>query len=90
MAADDPAATATGDAPGYRMVGTASATLPPTIAPTRWITSEVVWRDGRLYLRGDVEAYSGRQVVVQRQRCETCRWRRTTSSAPAGRAGSAA
>ena len=74
VAAADPAQGTTTDAPGYRRTGPADD-LPPTIAPRRWITSEVVWRDGRLYLRGDVEDYFGRQVTVQRQRCDTCRWR---------------
>ena len=69
-----PAGTGAGDAPSYRAVGPVGEPL-PTIAPTRSIRSQVVWRNGRLYLRGHVEDYSGRQVAVQRQRCETCRWR---------------
>jgi len=46
-----------------------------TAAPRR-IVSSVVRRQGRLYLRGDVEAYFGRRVVVQRKGCELCSWRR--------------
>ena len=73
-AAERPSANPTDDAPAYRLAQRADD-FPPSIAPTRSITSEVVRRDGRLYLRGDVESYFGRQVVVQRRRCETCRWR---------------
>jgi len=73
-AADDRAQVPARDAPSYRQVGPVAA-APPTIAPTRWIKSSVVRRDGRLWLRGDVEDYTGRQVAVQRQRCGTCRWR---------------
>ena len=74
VAADDPAETTPTDAPSYRRSAPPDA-LPPTIAPTRWIKSDVVWRDGRLWLRGDVEDYFGRQVAVQRRRCDSCRWR---------------
>lgn len=45
-------------------------------APRRDITSEVVARGGRLYLRGDVEAWPRGKVLVQRKACEDCRWRR--------------
>jgi len=64
--------------PTYRMVDPGTQpTAPPSIAaPRRTITSDVVWRRGKLYLRGDVESYSNRVVAVQKRRCDSCRWRR--------------
>ena len=63
--------------PRYRMSEPAPVP-PPTVVPTphRRVTSEVVWRSGQLYLRGDVEDYSRGLVLVQRKRCEGCDWKR--------------
>lgn len=64
--------------PAYRMA--APAGEPPPLAMVgparREIHSRVVWRAGRLSLRGDVESWSVRQVRVQRKSCESCSWRR--------------
>jgi hypothetical protein len=65
--------------PSYRQAA-APDTPPPPLAllgpAHRRVHSEVVWRSGRLYLRGDVEAWSVRPVQVQRKSCDTCLWRR--------------
>ena len=64
--------------PDYRMVEPVGDEAPPSIAAPsrRSIFSEVVRRDGRLYLRGDVESWSRRDVTVQRRGCDSCTWRR--------------
>ena len=51
---------------------------PPTFAgpSRRTVHSQVISRHGKLHLRGDVERYSFRPVVVQRKRCPTCAWER--------------
>lgn len=64
--------------PRFRMAAP-MADPPPTalvVARTRRIHSNVVWRSGRLYLRGDVQSWSGRPVRIQRKECETCSWHR--------------
>ncbi len=75
-----PLETRTADTPAWRMVepDDADGDAPPSIAPNprRQIFSEVVYSRGRLYLRGDVENYFGREVKVQRRLCDACRWRR--------------
>ena len=67
------------DTPSYRLVPTSDDDGPPPslAGPSRrHIFSEVVWRDGELLLRGDVEDYFRRSVRVQRRGCESCTWRR--------------
>jgi hypothetical protein len=72
-----PEESRTGRAPDYRLAVTASGSPPALAGPARrHIHSEVVWRNGRLYLRGDVEDYYRQKVRVQRSGCESCRWRR--------------
>ena len=68
----------TDSTPSYRLAVPSGEPGPPTLAgPSRRdIFSEVVWRDQKLYLRGDVEDYFRRTVTVQRSACDTCRWRR--------------
>ena len=73
-AAERPAASRTDPAPTFRAV--AGAEDPTALAsPRRSIYSEVDWRRGRLWLRGDVESYVGGEVLVQRKSCESCTWR---------------
>ena len=63
--------------PGHRVVLSAGPELLALAAASRRsIFSAVVWRDGRLSLRGRVEDYSGRAVSVQRKACEACSWHR--------------
>jgi hypothetical protein len=63
--------------PRFRMSEPAPVTPPLGLAPpSRRITSEVVLRSGRLYLRGDVDDYSRRLLLVQRKRCGGCAWKR--------------
>jgi hypothetical protein len=64
--------------PTYRMVEPADEPAPPALVARspRHIESQVVTRRGKLVLRGDVESYYGRNVVVQRSHCDSCRWRR--------------
>ena len=65
--------------PGYRLAAPSGEEPPPLslVGPVRrQIRSQVVWRDGRLWLRGDVEAWPRRAVQVQRTACESCTWRR--------------
>ena len=73
--ADRPAWHRADDAPRHRMAEPAGDPAPALAASRRSIYSEVAWRNDRLYLRGDVEAYSGREVLVQRKACSSCRWR---------------
>ena len=76
--AERPVELRTDDTPRYRMVATAGDDGSPSLAGSsrRHIFSEVVWRDGKLLLRGDVEDYFRRSVKVQRRGCESCTWRR--------------
>ena len=62
--------------PRFRMSEPAPSSPPLGLAPARRVDSEVVWRSGRLYLRGDVADYSRGVVMVQRKRCEGCGWKR--------------
>jgi len=63
--------------PSSRAVDTVGPTSLTMLGPPRRsIYSAVVWRAGRLSLRGDVEDYSSREVLVQRKACEACSWRR--------------
>jgi hypothetical protein len=73
-----PLDTRTDPTPSYRMVEPTSDEAPPSLAgpSRRAIFSEVVWRDSRLYLRGDVESWFRRDVTVQRRGCDACKWRR--------------
>ena len=78
-AAAPPAGDVRADAPpSHRLVQSADPGQLLAVAATsrRSIFSEVVWRDGRLSLRGRVEDYSRREVSVQRKACEACHWRR--------------
>ncbi len=70
--------TRTDPTPDFRMVEPTGDEPPPSLAgPSRRpIYSEVVTRDGRLYLRGDVESWFRRDVTVQRRGCDACKWRR--------------
>lgn len=64
--------------PRFRMV--APPDDPPPVGLVgpvrRQVESQVVWRAGRLHLRGDVHAWSFRPVLVQRKSCQACAWRR--------------
>ena len=66
--------------PGQPRFALAAPTPPPPPAfagpSRRTVHSLVISRHGKLYLRGDVERYSFRSVVVQRKRCQTCAWER--------------
>jgi hypothetical protein len=82
--------------PISRMAAAAPTPLKALGPPRRSVYSKVVWRDGHLSLRGNVEDYPSRVVLVQRKACGGCSWRgfdlartgksswfRSTISAPA-------
>ena len=73
-----PLGSRTEPTPTFRMVEPTGDEPPPSLAgpSRRAIFSEVVRRDGRLYLRGDVESWSRRAVTIQRRGCDSCKWRR--------------
>jgi hypothetical protein len=63
---------------GPRFAMVTPETPPPTLVgpQRRTIHSRVVGRGERLVLRGDVEGYSRRRVIVQRKKCHDCGWQR--------------
>lgn len=72
-----PGGTGSDGGPGFRPAASSPGDAPPPgIASShRSITSKVTVNGDRLHLRGGVESYAGRRVVVMRRGCESCRWR---------------
>jgi hypothetical protein len=79
MAAPSQAVPAGGDGqpvPRFAMVEEPPPPPTLTVSRRRTVHSEVVARDGKLFLRGDVEDYRRGLVIVQRKKCYDRAWQR--------------